>query len=216
MAARNIFLVLHVTALLLAFLPFLAEGTDRFVSLAVYSAMLYPLALLLERGLYPLVSLLLVSTACHLLFVACEGACGTVRWGVPKDALFLFSIFHLLSYVSVPKRELEVMFPVLQLAALLSIQSTTLRTGFLLLSAVLCVARTLGAFKSYHSEDLILFMVAVGCSTVFQLIDAQALFTVFFALSFAASVDVRKGRGETHFLGLLGEAGFTAIARDDI
>ena len=82
MAARNIFLVLHVTALLLAFLPFLAEGTDRFVSLAVYSAMLYPLALLLERGLYPLVSLLLVSTACPPpLRGYARGACGTVRWG---------------------------------------------------------------------------------------------------------------------------------------
>ena len=40
------------------------------------------------------------------------------------------------------------MFPVLQLAALLSLQSNTLRTGFLLLSAVLCVGENAGGLQS--------------------------------------------------------------------
>ena len=224
MLLRTVFLLLHLACIVLANLPYAVEGSDNFAAIACYAAVLYPLALFLERKLYALASLLTVSTLCHLLATICRlypDTCPSagIEWQAPKEALFLFSLFHLMSFVAVSKAELEVLFPVLQLAALLSLQSETIRMACLLLSIALCLARVLANFQNqYHSEDLVLFLVAVGSAAVFEIIELHALFTVFFALSFAASVDVKKtSNAAPDFLGLLGEQKrFMPLRRDDI
>ncbi len=222
MLLRTVFLLLHLACIVIALLPYAVEGAEAFAEIACYAAVLYPLALFLERRLYALASLLTVSTLCHVLATLCRlypDTCPSagIEWQAPKDALFLFSVFHLMSFVAVSKAELEVLFPVLQLAALLSLQSETIRVACLLLSIGLCLARALANFQSYYSEDLALFLVAIGSAAVFEIIELHALFTVFFALSFAASVGVKKGNGDAlHFLGLLGGDRFMPLRRDDL
>lgn len=213
--------VLQIVCFVVALLPYWIEGTEAFAELFSFAAMLYPLSLFLERKRFALASLLTVSTLCHLMASLCRlypSSCPTMDWQSPKEALFLFSIYHLLAYVAVSREELEVIFPALQLAALLSLQSNTIRTVCILLSIVLCVARSLSNFKAYYSEDLVLFLVVVSVSAIFQTIELRALSIVFFALTFAASVDVKKGNMEgTHFLGLLGSnTGFASLSREDL
>ena len=220
MLLRTVFLLLHLACIVIALLPYAVEGAEAFAEIACYTAVLYPLALFLERRLFALASLLTVSTLCHILATLCRlypDTCTSpdTDWQTPKEALFLFSVFHLMSFVAVSKAELEVLFPVLQLGALLSVQSETVRVACLLLSIALCLARVLADFRNHHSEDLVLFLVAVGSAAVFEMIDLHALFTVFFALSFAASVDVKKS-DSAHFLGLLGGDRFMPLRRDDI
>ena len=211
--------LLHVLCLLVALLPYWVDGTEAFAELFCFAAVLYPMSLFLERKRFALASLLTVSTLSHLLASLCRlypTSCPTIDWQSPKEALFLFSVYHLLSYVAVSKQEMEVLFPVLQLAALLSLQSSTIQTACILLSIALCVARSLSNFKAYHSEDLVLFLVVVSVAAIFQTIELRSLSIVFFALTFAASVDVKKGSSK-HFLGLLGtDAGFVSLSREDL
>jgi len=223
MLLRTVFLLLHLASVVVALLPYAVEGAGDFADIACYAAVLYPLAVFLDRKLFALASLLTVSTLCHILATLCRlypDTCpsGGIDWQTPKDALFLFSVFHLLSFVAVSKAELEVLFPVLQLGALLSVQSETVRMACLLLAVVLCLARALANFQNYYSEDLVLFLVAVGSAAVFEMIELHALFTVFFALCFAASVGVKKANDDApHFLGLLGgEKRFMPLQRDDL
>ena len=224
MNLTTLFLFVHLACIVLAILPYAVDGIDAFAELATYAAVLYPLALFLERKLYSLASLLTVSTICHVLVSLCRlypDGCPSsgIDWEPPKDTLFLFSVFHLLTFVAVSKRELEVIFPILQLTAMLSIQSDSIKTACLLLSVVLCLARTLANFNAYHSEDLVLFLVAVSVAAVFEMLCLHALFTVFFALCFAASVDVKKGNRGGHFLGLLGNSkmsAFMPLQREDL
>lgn len=224
MILRTIFLALHVLCLLAAFLPYIVDGSEAAVELVCFAAVLFPLAVFLQRKLYALASLLTVSTLCHVLSTLCHHYPDTcphsgIDWKAPTDTLFLFSVFHLLSFVAVSKRELEIIFPVLQLAALLSLQSDTIKMSCLLLAVALSLARTLTNFQNYHSEDLVLFLVAVGCAAMFDMIGLRALFTVLFSLSFAASVDVKKRNEQSeHLLGLLGqgEASFMSLQREDI
>jgi hypothetical protein len=223
MKLTTLFLFVHLACIVLAILPYAFDGIDAFAELATYAAVLYPLALFLERKLYSLASLLTVSTICHVLVSLCRlypDGCPSsgIDWEPPKDTLFLFSVFHLLTFVAVSKRELEVIFPILQLTAMLSIQSDAIKTACLLLSVVLCLARTLANFNAYHSEDLVLFLVAVSVASVFEMLCLHALFTVFFALCFAASVDVKKGNRGGHFLGLLGnnKTAFMPLQREDL
>lgn len=221
MLLRTLLLV-HLASIVAALLPYVVEGTEAFANIACYAAVLYPLVLFLERKLFPLASLLTVSTLCHIVASVCRmfpETCpsGGIDWQAPKDVLFLFTVFHLLSFIAVSKAELEVLFPALQLAALLSIQSSTIRMSCLLLSIVLCLARALANFQTYHPEDLVLFLVAVGSAAVFEMLELHALFTVFFALSFAASVEVKRAKGGPHFLGLLGgEKRFMPLRRGDL
>lgn len=225
MKLTSLLLLLHLACIVLALLPYAVEGTEAFAEIASYAAVLYPLAMFLEKKLYPLASLLTVSTICHILASLCylyPDTCPSagIDWKTPKEALFLFSTLHLLSFVAVTKRELEVLFPVLQLGALLSLQSESIKTACLLLSVVLCLARVIANFQDrYHSEDLVLFLVAVSSATVFEMLELRALFTVFFALCFAASIDVKKSKADApHFLGLLGMAKrqFMPLQREDL
>lgn len=224
MILRTIFLVVHLLCAVAAILPHIIEGIDEIIELSCFAAVLFPLTIFVQRRLYALASLLTISTLCHVMSTICHfypDTCPSagIDWKAPTNVLFLFSVFHLLTYVAVSKLELEVIFPVLQLAALLSIQSETVKMTCLLLAVGICLARTLASFNSYHSEDLVLFLVATGCASVFEIIELRALFTVFFALTFAASVDVKKREeGSMHFLGLLGSDGtaFLPLQREDI
>ena len=222
MILRTIFLVIHLACAVAAILPHIIEGIDEGIELFCFAAVLFPLTIFLQRRLYALASLLTISTICHALSTVCRFNPDTCKsgidWKAPTDVLFLFSVYHLLTFVAASKRELEVLFPVLQVAALLSIQSDTVKVTCLLLAVGLSLARTLANFSNYHSEDLVLFLVATGCAAVFEILELRALFTVFFSLTFAASVDVKKrGEGAMHFLGLLGSEGeFLPLQREDI
>ena len=224
MILRTVFLILHLLCAVAAILPHIIEGIDEVIELCCFAAVLFPLAIFLQRRLYALASLLTISTLCHIMSTICHfnpDTCPSagINWRAPTDVLFLFSVFHLLTFVASSKQELEVIFPVLQVAALLSTQSETVKMTCLLVALGLSLARTLAKFEEYHSEDLILFLVATGCAAIFEIIELRALFTVFFALTFAASVDVKKrGEGAIHLLGLLGseDKEFLPLRRDDI
>ena len=224
MILRTVFLIIHLLCAVAAILPHIIEGIDEVIELSCFAAVLFPLTIFLQRKLYALASLLTISTLCHVMSTICRfnpDTCpsGGIDWEAPTNVLFLFSVFHLLTFVAVGKKELEVIFPVLQLASLFSLQSDTVKMTCLLLAVGISLARTLANFANYHSEDLVLFLVAVGCAAVFEMIEFRALFTVFFALSFAASIDVKKrGEDAVHFIGLLGSDGvnFLPLQREDI
>ena len=72
MKLTSLLLLLHLACIVLTvLLPYAIEGTEAFAEIASYAAVLYPLAMFLEKKLYPLASLLTVSTICHILASLC-------------------------------------------------------------------------------------------------------------------------------------------------